>query len=156
MEWRKGAEGGREETDQSLCHIVLCKQLRWSSKKLWVGTWDTQGLPQYLEGKADAPAGLLGSFSFTGGVCILPALLCTELPQCDPETPRRKHFTLKPEKRAFVLSVAYETQLAEKEIESLWLLYSEDQWSEKMVGLYPNRLSYISFQASLLYKGVKV
>ena len=33
-------------------------------------------------------------------------------------------------------------------IESLWVLYSDGWWSEKTVGLYPTRPSYMSFQAS--------
>ena len=55
---------------------------------------------------------------------------------------------VKPKKLVFVLPVTYQTQQAGTGIESLWEFYSDGGQPEKMAGLYPNRPSYVSFQAS--------
>ena len=65
------------------------------------------------------------------------------------------HSILKPEKPAFVLPVTYQTQQAETGIGSLWVLYSDGQQCKKMVGLYPNRPSYIPFQTAPFHKEKK-
>ena len=47
------------------------------------------------------------------------------------------------EKPAVVLPVTSQTQKGETGIESMWALYSDGRWFDKMAGLYPNRLSQI-------------
>ena len=50
-----------------------------------------------------------------------------------------------------MLPVTYQTQEAETGTESLWELYSDGQWSEKMAGSYPNTPSYIFFLSHPFY-----
>ena len=54
---------------------------------------------------------------------------------------RREFEEMKPEKLAFVLPVAYQTQFTETGTESLQALYSDGWQSEKTVGYVPNRPS---------------
>ena len=59
------------------------------------------------------------------------------------------------EKAGIHAACHYQNRKAETGIESLWVLYSDGWRSEKTVGLYPNRPSYIPFQTFLLYKEKK-